>query len=86
MFLYSTVSTLKPINCEKIKLNAVGHVPTNRRNRSHNLAELKLVEDGGFTGGVKTNLRRRVSKVVWGKGYCTPYHQNAYGKWWRQSR
>lgn len=41
---------------------------TNRRNRSHNLAELELVEDGGFTGGVKTNLRKWVNKVSRAKG------------------
>lgn len=33
-------------------------MPTNRRNRSHNLAELKLVKDGSFTGGVETNLHK----------------------------
>ena len=70
MFLYSTVSTLKPISCEKIKLSTGSHVPTNRRNRSHNLAELELVKDSSFTGGVETNLHKRVNKTVRGKGYC----------------
>jgi len=30
---------------------------TNRRNRRHDFPELKFVQDGGFTGGIETNLR-----------------------------
>ena len=30
---------------------------TDRRNRRHDFPELKFVQDGGFTGGIETNLR-----------------------------
>jgi hypothetical protein len=33
------------------------HVETDSRNRVHNLAPLQLVQDGGLTGIVETELR-----------------------------
>ena len=65
MFLYSTVSTLKPedVNrhlsftltrkpvCQDEPLN----LPTNGRDCCHDFAQLQLVQNCGFTSGVKTD-------------------------------
>jgi hypothetical protein len=50
MFLYSTVSTLKPAS-----VSSIAHGRTDGRNGGYNLAKLELVENGGLTGRVKTD-------------------------------
>ena len=53
---------------------------TDRRNRRHDFPELKFVQDGGFTGGIETNLRaffrvddeRRISSVSTVKNSAQP--------------
>lgn len=68
MFLYSTVSTLKPVcdqNTSAVKyrtaddsvgLREAGNDwRTNSRDGCDDFTELELVEDGGLSGGVQTN-------------------------------
>lgn len=54
MFLYSTVSTLKPEEANEIDKVAMASL-TNGRNGGHNFTKLKLVEDGCFTGSIQTD-------------------------------
>ena len=46
-------TTTTPGGC----LDATLKKRTDRRNRRHDFPELKFVQDGGFTGGIETNLR-----------------------------
>lgn len=58
MFLYSTVSTLKPRIAGAVSARWTRGVAklTDCGNGGDDLAELQLVEDGGLTGGVEANL------------------------------
>ena len=63
MFLYSTVSTLKPGGREEGRQRRAGDdvggvigTRTDGGNSRDNLAELELVEDGGLTSGIETDL------------------------------
>ena len=63
MFLYSTVSTLKPGGREEGRQRRAGDdvggvigTRTDGGDSRDNLAELELVEDGGLTSGIETDL------------------------------
>ena len=63
MFLYSTVSTLKPGGREEGRQRRAGDdvggvigTHTDGGDSRDNLAELELVEDGGLTSGIETDL------------------------------
>lgn len=59
--MYSTVSTLKPeVTCQyEYFTEVVGEwfesVRTDRRDRSHNLTQLQLIEDGSFASRVQAD-------------------------------
>jgi hypothetical protein len=57
MFLYSTVSTLKPIHkgLDDLKYAYYMNIFTNSRNCSYNFTQLELIQDGSLTGGIKTD-------------------------------
>ena len=87
MFLYSTVSTLKPGGREEGRQwragDDVGDVigtRTDGGDSRDNLAELELVEDGGLTSGIKTDLERPLSLMNLQSSCHGPYHQNTYGR------
>lgn len=64
MFLYSTVSTLKPvITTREIAKLARYSLLTDRRDGRDDLSQLQLVQDGGLTGSIQSNLVATVSSV-----------------------
>ena len=86
MFLYSTVSTLKPGGREEGRQRRAGDdvggvigTRTDGGDSRDNLAELELVEDGGLTSGIETDLGQGSgpsTRVGGGLGGGT-YHQYA---------
>lgn len=61
MFLYSTVSTLKPLDSihtiSPCRTRQTTSRLTNSGDGGDDFTELELVEDGGLTSGIKTNLQ-----------------------------
>lgn len=71
IFLYSTVSTLKPVirrEVKRIRSRATGfrqgRYITDRRNRGDNFAKLELVQNRSFTSSVQADLSIDVKLTV----------------------
>jgi len=87
MFLYSTVSTLKPDVIAELRTFFVLKtwiVLTDGGDSSHDFTELELVQDGRLTSSIETNLQR-VSldsdiQGIQGGPIITAYHQNTCRK------
>lgn len=59
MFLYSTVSTLNPTERQGVAMESLRLQLTDCWDGGNDLTELELVEDGGLTCGIETDLQRR---------------------------
>ena len=59
MFLYSTVSTLNPTGRQGVVMESLRLQLTDGGDGGNDLTELELVEDGGLTSGIETDLQRR---------------------------